>query len=236
MNARQRKNQIRQQQKRREKRRKLTTLSPKEIRLDKVWNENPVGILYIVKNNRTLAQVNHDHKKDFVKIVQKLSHSFQKEPLEVLDEGCGTSSLFEELPERLKDLGINARVTRTDIDKKIEPTLESPIVYCSPEKLLQKFGYNRFHLIISTFGGFTYTVVNQTKAIANILAVLKQGGEAHILTAEASHLTSGRKLSETLKILQNRFRQVEISLDSNPHKPSDVILTIKKLKTSKPKS
>lgn len=246
MNARQRKTQIRQSQNRREKRRKLRTLTPEEwARVNEVKRNQYV---YVKEsrvgrgtNHRTLSAVNEAHEKDFVAIVESISKRFSNQTIEVLDEGSGESTFFKELPEKLKEK-CAVKVTRTDIDPEIQSTQQSQVVHCNPEELFERFGPDRFHLIVITFGGTNYTVGSQAKAIANIISILKPGGEANLLLSDAPRVFTGAKvpsLTDLEKILK-RFKNVQIIkkekwYDEEGRFAHRMLLTIKKLKNSKQK-
>lgn len=246
MNARQRKTQIRQQQNRREKRRKLRTLTPEEwARVNEVKRNQHV---YVKESRagrgcftcRTLSAVNEAHEKDFAAIVESISKRFPNQTIEVLDEGSGESTFFKELPEKLKEkCAVN--VTRTDIDPEIQSTQQSQVVHCNPEELFKRFGADRFHLAVTTFGGTNYTVGSQAKAIANIISVLKPGGEASILLSDAPKVFTGAKvpsLTDLEKILK-RFKNVQIAKKEKWYEEDRfshrMFLTIKKLRNPRQK-
>lgn len=166
---------IRQRHKRREKRRKAIRLNQKELEILKKQKKGPV---YNFKdyNFRNLKNVNNIHDTDFFETVRTLSKRFPGQTIELLDEGAGESTFGKELEEQADKIrqGL-VKVTRTDI-RKLDPEM----VVASPEELLRVFGYNRFHLIVSSFGGTVYSKVRLSVALSNIIGCLKPGGMASI--------------------------------------------------------
>jgi hypothetical protein len=136
----------------------------------------------IVPDGNPLAKVSEAHGRNFIREVISISGQFPGEEIEVLDDGSGHSSVHSQLPIGVSETSggrIKANVTRTDVYERAEFDVRA-----SPEQLLEKFGRNHFHMIISTFGGIHFTEVNRRKAFANLIAVLKPKGLASIAIAD----------------------------------------------------
>lgn len=216
---------IRQKQKAGAKRKKLLTLNKGEA--EKLSNFKAIQSVIGMdagrgSRKRKLDTVNMLHKKDFPAIVVSLSKKFPGQEIRVLDEGSGFSSFSRRLE---KEVGEKAKVKtfRTDIDNKAPWA-----AHITPEELRKTFGDNSFHLVVSTYGGITYTPVSQKKALANVIAILKPGGIASILSIENKNVFSGAKslTKETIKGLEKRFKNISIKLEDLGE--SMVLLTIKK--------
>lgn len=173
MRARKRKAQIRQRQLRRRKNvsfRQLSVAERKKVagqerraRADR-WRSIKEPL-----DSDSLLEVEGWHSIKFKPILKKLRSRFQGEKIEVLDEGAGRSSLKHELMQ--PEFGGNLQVTTTDVrqgngwpDKRVNVM-----------NLVKEFGKNRFHLVVSTVGGGTYTPLGE-KAIFQMVSVLKPGG------------------------------------------------------------
>ncbi|MCR4368846.1 MAG: hypothetical protein NUV67_02985 [archaeon] len=156
--------------------------------------------------DRTLKDTNDAHNKNFRKITEELSRAFPGETLNVVLEGNGDSSFGYEL-NRGRDGTTKVNVIRTDISPS------SPVEHnIFPEELAKKIPANSAHLVVSTFGGVTYTKVSQEKAIANIIHILKPGGIASIATAETFEFTRGRQVDKyDLWRIEQRFRNITIN-------------------------
>ncbi|MCK4327534.1 MAG: class I SAM-dependent methyltransferase [Candidatus Diapherotrites archaeon] len=126
---------------------------------------------------------------------------FPNEKIRVLFEGCGISTFPEELVNKCKKKGVDLEVIRTDVyspgrfkeliaeeNKRLDEKgiqLEANNYYqLSPEELLEKFGKESFHLVVSRSGGLTYTPLPKVKGLHNVVEILKPKGEAHIFTED----------------------------------------------------
>ncbi|MFH0955571.1 MAG: hypothetical protein V1777_05690 [Candidatus Micrarchaeota archaeon] len=177
---------LQQQWKARQKRRKLLVLSPTERKKvnysQKKMEEIPWGQDEVRPDTRSLKEVNAEHNVDFMVRLRELKQRFRNQTLEVLDEAAGKSTFATQLTEEAnREFGPNAiRITRTDIREKGLSGLKIDRV--PVERLVEKYGKNRFHLVVSTLGGPNYTSITSIKALANIIEVLKPGGEARVKT------------------------------------------------------
>lgn len=199
---------IRQRQKAREKRGRATRLSEDERR--KLHDFKIRGQWEIIHSRgnikRSLADVNTEHGRNFEDVVRGLARRFPKERIQVLDEGAGNSEFGTQLTERLKD-EVDVSVEKTDINF---PHLKQMV---SPEELVERFGRDRFHLVVSTFGGTQYTTISRRRALANIIAVLKPGGIASILTGAGTLGTftqTGALEWKKYESLLKRFKNVRV--------------------------
>jgi len=92
----------------------------------------------------------------------------------------------------------------------IAPTtkrVELPVM-CSPEQLVEKFGRESFHLVVSTAGGVQETPVNRKKAIANIVEILKPGGEAWLTWVQRRGETAEKEKASITSALKNYRKSV----------------------------
>jgi len=212
---------LRKKQRRKEKRQKNILLTEDERRRLVESKENQrTNSDYL--SVRGLGRINREHKKNFVEIVLDLAKKFPNQQIQVLDEGAGRSQFHKGLVQEAR-LGERLKVVRTDIDKKLCEA--NGLVHASPEELVSKFGRNRFHLIVSSFSGVTFTKVNQANAIANIIESLKPGGIASI---ETGFSTSGggkitvARIKKILKNYPNAF------VTENQLSKNSTMLTIRK--------
>lgn len=223
---------IKQKQKRVKKRNALLNLSPSEARRihhfieigqwekekeRAVVRSHPRGY-----DHRSIYQVQEVHERDFVSITRKLLQRFPKGEINVLDEGAGQSTFHEDLSKLVGDDRV--KVYRSDIRYLIPTSYTKPV---PPEKLVETFGKNHFHLIVSTFGGTTYSKINSEKAIANIATVLKTGGIASIATSRNDDYVNGRQVSlADLTRIIKRFPELKITEEKKRGKT--VIITLVK--------
>ncbi len=162
---------------------------PEERRIARVGGK--VG-----RYTRTLAQAEQDHQVNFMRELLELKRHFPKERLEVLVEGCGQSSV----PNELRQKGIT--VLATDIVPRGINANAAPV---SVNDLASQCGRNKFHMIISTRGGVDWGD-SPEKAFANIFAVLKPKGKAFItLTYLAQTKETLQKLGIPHNLKQNRL-------------------------------
>ncbi len=143
------------------------------------------------------------HGIKFKPIIKELRKKFPDQTLEVLDEGAGRSSLKRGLLWRFKDL----HVTTTDICKGIMwPMPKKPDVIVNVVHLVERFGENRFHLVVSTGGGAWRSPVPE-KAFFQIVSVLKPRGVGIIATGIPKERL--RQLAETFNINIQSFKSFE---------------------------
>ena len=212
--------QNKQREKRKRKRQKLVGLSKRDLRALELQRLVYRPDFFKSGNSRTLAEVNSFHRKDFVKIIHDLKRNFPNEQLEVLDEGAGNSSFGKELQENVKtQTGLEINVTRTDLQGVADSRPHSP------QELFKHFGRNKFHLIVSTFGGTTYSHSIQ-KSVSNLISVLKPGGVASLL------LQGSKERLEQIKKLGRVFPNAHLDFFVYKY-PSNTnaygcVLTIKK--------
>jgi len=115
-------------------------------------------------------------------------------PINVLVEGCGMSTVGEELAERAEKQGLSVKIFKTDVysNRKFQQLVTQArergssvdtagYHQLTPEELY-KLGRNKFHLVISRSGGLTYTRLPKEVGLRSVWHVLRPGGEAHILT------------------------------------------------------
>lgn len=116
----------------------------------------------------------------FVGLLGVLRQRFPGKVIQVLDEGTGLSTFKPELlSEAERKFGAHAvRIETSDI---LPAPSKEAHVQAAPEELVKKFGRNRFHLIVSTYGGMSYSMLHPLIGLSNIVAVLKEGGEARLL-------------------------------------------------------
>ena len=228
-NPRQRRSNLRKQQLRRKKRRTLTTLTQSqknEIYRFKREGQFLKAMLGHGATDRKLKEVDREHNKNFAEIIEGLSRAFPKETINVVSEGNGMSSFGHDLQKSLHGKA-KIKVIRTDIDPYVPA--EHKIF---PGELSRKVPSNSVHLVVSTFGGVTYTKVSQENAIANIIHILKPGGIASIATADTFEFTGGRSVDRyDLWRIEQRFRNITIKEEHIGHgeKKGITVLTIKKL-------
>lgn len=151
------------------------------------------GLLGNPIENRTLKQVEDLHGISFASLIPKLTRKFPGQRLQVLDEAAGKSSLARELR---KDFGRSLKVTKTDIRRLLLRGVKNVNVI----DLLERFGKNRFHLIISSGGG-AYRSPLQEEALRQIVSVLKPGGIGAVSTTFAKDLGIRRNPQK----LENKF-------------------------------
>jgi hypothetical protein len=147
-------------------------------------------------------------KINFVKLVMKMYREHNR-TINVLIEGCGMSSVGEELIQRAEKEGIAVNVVKTDIyslekfrqlaqaeagkGRNIETANYHQL---TPEEI-HTMGENRFHLVLSRSGGLTYTKLPKLYGLKNIWRVLHPEGEAHILTEQVYFRVSGEEGQES---------------------------------------
>jgi len=212
---------LRKKQRLREKRRKNASLTQKErVQIARLKEISRIRGDYC--SERVLADVNKEHKKKFEEIAKMLAAKFPGQVIEALDEGTGRRFFYRDLSSE-SGLGENLRTTRTDIDKK--HCEANGLVLASPEELVSKFGRNKFHLVVSTFGGANYTQVSPAKAVANIIEVLKPGGMASIVSQ--NNLDGGNQidLASVRKVLKN-YRNITVDegrASGSYHRPGRIL-------------
>lgn len=163
--------QIRQSQKRKRKNLSFKEIALAEKReiarqhkeaLRKSWVS---GKLYL--DTRSLSEIEGQQGIKFYGLIEKLRKNFPAEQIEVLNEGVGRSTLKQELMRGFKNLN----VTTTDIRRG----KNWPDKIANVMELVEKFGKNRFHMIVSSFGGVSYTPLPE-KALFQIVSVLRPRG------------------------------------------------------------
>ena len=182
---------------------------------------------------------NEEHRRNFTEDVLRLSRNFPGEEIIVLEDGPGTGHFSRELVEEVKKKTsgqVKVKVITLDIDLRRNPDL-----FGSPEQLVQFIGRNKVHMVVSTYGGVTYTEVSQSKAIANIADILKPGGFASIVsqtgTAESKHRRFSKMEKERLEAREVTEKTFKKALKSRPNilksineHPGFSLITIKKRK------
>jgi hypothetical protein len=136
--------------------------------------------------NFFMGSYNSKHRRDFAEDVILLSGEFPGEEILVLDDGPGKGHFGRELKKEVRNRTkgqVRVKVLTLDIDPRRKPDFVG-----SPEQLVRFLGRNKVHLVVSTFGGTTYTGVNQVKAVSNIADVLKPGGFASILSEDGTSI------------------------------------------------
>jgi SAM-dependent methyltransferase len=118
---------------------------------------------------RDITAIESFHKIKFDDVFQKLFLRFPCQKIEVLDEACGYTNLKKDL--RLKKYPKRLTVISSDI-KKWGNTVD---VVSNILGLEKKFGKNRFHLVVSTYGGASYSPLPE-KALFQIVEILRPGG------------------------------------------------------------
>ena len=119
---------------------------------------------------RRLDEINDDHNTDFKVEIANLQKRFPHGDVEVLNEACGQSSFASELS------GQEIRITNSDLfPRSSQPNFHQVSVH----DLVEHFGKNRFHLVVSTRGGADWGG-DARSAVSNIYGVLKPGGIAFI--------------------------------------------------------
>jgi hypothetical protein len=158
------------------------------------------------ERERNIKLIEFEHGIEFEKIISELAKKFPGQTINALDEGAGLSRLHEQLQDHGKQLGIRVSTVRTDIDPSTGIKHLVP-----PEHLLKTFGRGKFHLVCSTYGGATYTLVRQEKALANIIGVLKEGGVGLVTSQENDVFAGGRKITRmAVDKIKKRFPNVII--------------------------
>ncbi|MBU0635960.1 hypothetical protein KKE06_02960 [Candidatus Micrarchaeota archaeon] len=207
--ARMKRKQTQKAWKKRQKLRQLFELDRKKIKCAQIFCENKKWIAPSA-DNRNLATVESIHRIKFFTLIRALRKRFKNRRIEVLDEGAENSSFARKLQKKVeKEFGPNSiRVIRTDIRKRGVPT--SNLVNTPSERLVETFGKNRFHLVVSSFTGLNYTKVNSVKALANAIEVLRSGGEARICSnvIKDSDIKTIEKNFRNVYIVRNEFRIV----------------------------
>jgi SAM-dependent methyltransferase len=126
---------------------------------------------------RTLAQIEKIHGIDFKKEIRTLQRRFPRQVIEVLDAGSGESTFAAELTSD------RVRVHRSDI----RDIGGNDFHQVSTNRLLERLGPNRFHLVVETTGG-THKGGSFPTALANIYSVLKPGGKAIIVATQHARI------------------------------------------------
>lgn len=150
---------------------------------------------------RSLAKTQELCRVDFSRLLRQLHARFRGEPLRVLVEGAGFSTVPEELELWAKENQIPLAAVRSDVYKARDfKTIAAGInasgvlkgrgvavgtsryVKAESHELVSQFGKNRFHLVISVYGGLMYAQTNQKAAWENVADVVKPGGEVVALS------------------------------------------------------
>ncbi len=169
----------RQKLRRKKKKESAIKLSIADFRkLRKIKIRSDSATLGDIFSDRSLDEINQIHRMNILDYLQYLRRRFKNQTLEVLDEGARGGGLAKELQEKAnKEFGPNAaRVIAADIRN----FTASGVQNVAAEELVKRFGKDRFHLIISTHGGGSYTQFEKIKVLSNIVAALKPGGMATI--------------------------------------------------------
>lgn len=151
----------------------------------------------------------------FGPLIRRLRDRFPDEKLEVLNEGGGRSVFPDQLQQEANQvLGENnMRVTTSDI----RPLYARPtFTAAATEQLVHSFGKERFHLILSTYGGPSETTLPFLRGFMNILGVLKRGGEARIRLG-ANDPQRNEKVKHALGKMQKWYPAIRISLEEKKY-------------------
>ncbi len=145
-------------------------------------------------DDRTVEIASQEMRTDLFDLLTAVGRRFPGKTLEVLYEGCGFSAIPEELEKKGVELGVAVRTTRTDIytPKQFSDIVNSDhirirtdnYVQAAPEEIVEAMGEQRFHLILSVFGGMTYTALPKVKGLYSLCSSLAPGGVAYITTIE----------------------------------------------------
>ncbi len=163
-------------------------------------------------DDRHLRHVEQVHRISMKEVIGGLAKQFPNEPLRILNEGAGYSSLkmsleqicfFAHLPKPI--------VTQTDL-RQTRPD----IVIAAPEQIVEKLGRNRFHLIMSTYGGTTYSSLPKIKAFANIISALRNGGFASIAV-----YADYEETTRALETIRKKFKNTPFRYNLKKPRPSD---------------
>jgi len=134
------------------------------------------------------------HNIKFKPLLQNLRERFPGESIKVLDEGAGRSSLKHELTQ--PKFGGRLDVTTTDV--RLGRGWPDKVV--NVVDLVKEFGKNRFHLVVSTAAGGTYSPLGE-KALFQIVSVLKPGGKGVVSTSLSNDKLASlsKRLNITIK-------------------------------------
>lgn len=107
-------------------------------------------------------------------------------PLEILDEGAGEGVFSSELKEKLRELGVDARITATTLEQPSEGASRLALEKLKREKKIDKLvlGYGelfepkqKYHAIFSMLGSINYTINPFRKdTLLKFAYSLKRGG------------------------------------------------------------
>ena len=112
------------------------------------------------------------------------------------------------------------RFTTTDIRD-----IGKPVHDAAPEELVAKFGKNRFHLIVSTWGGTHFSPVRKEKALVNIIASLVSGGMASVCVSNESDDNNPVRIAQKLA---RKLKNVSIRVEPQYRDPRYRVLSIHK--------
>jgi len=169
MQPKKRKAEIRQRQKRRAKGVSFRQINHAEHKSIAQQREAAVKKTWKFLDERSLTEIQSEHHVSFKSLIEKLRARFPGEALNVLNEGSGRDKLKQAL--KGKEFGGGIDVMNTDI-RQGEGWPDKVVGVMGIEK---EFGRKQFHLVVSTFGGGTYSPMHE-KAFFQLVSVLKPGG------------------------------------------------------------
>tara|TARA_Y100000310_G_C20573720_1_gene759379 strand:+ start:226 stop:918 length:693 start_codon:yes stop_codon:yes gene_type:complete len=167
------------------------------------------GIKPYERTSRATWQVQREQGGINVKhVIDGTKAAFPKEPIMILDEGCGKSTLAEENQRE----GIHwFRTDQRPIDNKAN-FHQVPV-----HDLAGYFKGIQFHLIFSTFGGVAHSTTPE-RAIANVYEVLAVGGKAYISGPGEDH-AQWKGIARKLEI---PFRSTTTGIIISKRKPAKI--------------
>jgi hypothetical protein len=150
----------------------------------------------------------------FVSVIEALRKRFPHQTIQILDEGAGNSTFGAELlHESESKFGKNAVSVRTTDIRDTDYWFEgAPKTEATPEQLVQKFGREQFHLIVSTYGGLTYTTINPIRGLSNVITALKTGGQARLRIRTDIYTGQEKAFLHAISKLKKRYPLIKFSV------------------------
>ncbi len=217
---RQRRKQIRQSRTARKKRNQWLSITDIQAQHKRGTRELYAAIKkYPHPDKRDIGLISEFHQHDLFDTIRQMAREHPNEIIRVLDDGSGKST-FKSDVQNLADLfKIPVDVTSTDIRP-----LERGHANVTPEEIISKYGKNRFHLIVSTFGGFNYTHIPKRHALTNFIHALRPGGIASLAIMSNQIQT----VYSEIKAVKKRFPAVRLGYYPHPKHPDVYVVTIAK--------